>query len=324
MGSGSPMIGQEGRGRIDRRMLILSAMAGTVGASEAARAAPTVVDPIGGGVVGQTAWRPDPPIKPSWTGMIQVAGARLWAWDSGGSGEPIVLLHPFTGSDAIWGYQYEAFTRAGHRVVAYSRRGFGRSEQEPSTAPTFAADDLNAVADARGLDRFHLVGSAGGAFIGPDYALSHPERLFSLTLANSLAGINDPAYQAQTRTLTPEGFMQLPPEFRELGPSYRFAYPEGVARWVDLERHSASGPPVVQKTRNAVTLDALASIRVPVLLLTGDADLFMPPTLLQVLAKHFRGAELVMVPQAGHSAYWEQPTIFNDSVLRFLSQRGRA
>ena len=103
-------------------MLILSAIVGTVGATEAARATTTVVDSV-----GQTAWRPAPPITPSWTGLIQVSGARLWAWDSGGSGEAIVLLHPFTGSDAIWGYQYEAFTRAGYRVVAYSRRGFGQS-----------------------------------------------------------------------------------------------------------------------------------------------------------------------------------------------------
>ena len=317
-GSGSLMIGQGRRGRIDRRMLILSAIVGTVGATEAARATTTVVDSV-----GQTAWRPAPPITPSWTGLIQVSGARLWAWDSGGSGEAIVLLHPFTGSDAIWGYQYEAFTRAGYRVVAYSRRGFGQSERGASTDPSFAVDDLDAVAGERGLDRFHLVGSAGGAFIGPDYALSHPERLFSLTLANSLAGVTDPAYQAQTRALTPEGFMQLPPEFRELGPSYRFSYPEGVARWVDLERHAASGPPVVQSARNAVKLDALASIKVPVLLLTGDADLFMPPTRLRFLAKYFANPDLVVVRQAGHSAYWEQPEMFNASVLRFISQRRR-
>ena len=50
--------------------------------------------------------------------MADVPGAKLWGWDTGGHGEPIVLLHPNTGSAASWGYQQPVFARAGHRVVA--------------------------------------------------------------------------------------------------------------------------------------------------------------------------------------------------------------
>jgi pimeloyl-ACP methyl ester carboxylesterase len=254
---------------------------------------------------------------------VTLSNVKLWAWDSGGSGEPIVLLHPLTGSDASWGYQYAAFTRAGYRVIAYSRRGFGRSERRPGADPGYAVDDLSGVADALGLHRFHLVGSAAGGFISPDYALSHPDRLLTVVIANSLAGITDPDYQAVTRRLTPDGFVQLPPDFRELGPSYRASNPAGVARWLQLEHASLSGPLIVQQSRNQLRFGAFASIRAPILLLTGEADPFMPPTRLRALADRLSRANVAIMPAAGHSVYWEQPEAFNGAVLAFLLARGQ-
>jgi len=57
---------------------------------------------------------------------------------------------------------------------------------------------------------------------------------------------------------------------------------------------------------------------VPTLLLTGDADMFAPPPVLRMFATHIRHAETVIVPEAGHSTYWEQPDAFNRAVLHFV------
>jgi pimeloyl-ACP methyl ester carboxylesterase len=57
---------------------------------------------------------------------------------------------------------------------------------------------------------------------------------------------------------------------------------------------------------------------VPVLLLTGDADMFAPPPILKMFAAHIRQANTVVVPEAGHSTYWEQPEAFNRAVLDFI------
>jgi pimeloyl-ACP methyl ester carboxylesterase len=58
----------------------------------------------------------------------------------------------------------------------------------------------------------------------------------------------------------------------------------------------------------------------PVLLLTGDADLSSPPSLMRMLARHIRDVELVVVPETGHSPYWERPDVFNAAVLDFIGR----
>jgi pimeloyl-ACP methyl ester carboxylesterase len=67
-----------------------------------------------------------------------------------------------------------------------------------------------------------------------------------------------------------------------------------------------------------MTFTLLEQIRVPTLLLTGDADLYAPPPVLRLFAARIRNSESVTVPEAGHSVYWEQPEVFNRRVLEFM------
>ena len=115
-------------------------------------------------------------------------------------------------------------------------------------------------------------------------------------------------------------FNALPPDFRELGPSYRAANPGGTERWLELERMSRpeGSPPPAQTTRNRITFASLEEMKVPTLLITGDADLYAPPAVLRLFAARIKNSESVIVPEAGHSAYWEQPAIFNRTVLAFI------
>lgn len=221
-----------------------------------------------------------------------------------GTGVPIVFLHAGSGNSGLWRDQVESFSAAGYRCIAYDRRG-----------PAAAADELEALASQLGLERFHVVGTAAGGIAAIDYALSYPKRLRSLVIANSIFGVQDEAYVALMRRLRPSPqFDALPVEVRELGPCYRAADPEGTRRWAEASRHATPQP-----TRNRITFAALATIRTPALLLTGDGDLYMPPSLLREVATHFKGATSVVVPECGHSAYWEQPEIFRKAVLDFLS-----
>ena len=64
-----------------------------------------------------------------------VPGTRLGYWDTGGAGEPIVLLHPASGSALIWLYQQPVFAKAGYRVIAYSRRNYYNSDLAPADNP---------------------------------------------------------------------------------------------------------------------------------------------------------------------------------------------
>lgn len=256
-------------------------------------------------------------------GYVPVPGASLHFRDSGGNGVVVVFLHAATGTSDSWEYQTPAFTAAGFRVVAYDRRGWGKTKVEPRGPAGTAASDLLALADHLGLARFHLVGTAAGGFVAFDFAASYPERLRSLVIANSMGGLQDQEVVELQRRLRPKEFAALPPDFRELGPAYRAGNPEGTRRWVQHEQVSRpEGPrPPAQPFANRLSYALLDQIETPVLLLTGGADLYAPPPLQNLFAKHLRNARTVVIPEAGHSAYWETPEVFNRTVLEFLRTR---
>jgi pimeloyl-ACP methyl ester carboxylesterase len=252
-------------------------------------------------------------------------GARIFYIDTGGTGIPVVFLHAATGSSRVWEYQIPAFTAAGYRVVAFDRRGWGRTILNPATDPTgpqTAADDLRGLLDHLGITRVHLVGTAAGGFVALDFALSFPERVRSLVIANTIGGVQDADFLELGRRLRPPQFDALPPEFRELGPTYRAANAEGTKRWMDFEKISRPDGPraPAQPMRNRLTLSLLESIRLPALLLTGGADLYAPPPVMQLFAARIGGSEFLTVPDAGHSTYWEQPDVFNRAVLTFIGK----
>ena len=72
--------------------------------------------------------------------------------------------------------------------------------------------------------------------------------------------------------------------------------------------------------RNQITFSLLETIQVPTLLLTGDADLYAPPPVLKLFAARIKNSKPVIVPEAGHSAYWENPQLFNSAVLQFIRE----
>jgi pimeloyl-ACP methyl ester carboxylesterase len=250
---------------------------------------------------------------------LDLPGARLFYMDTGGRGTPVVFLHANTGSSRNWiEYQVPAFTAAGYRLIAYDRRGWGRSTSETNAPAGTAADDLRALATRLQLDRFHLVGTAGGGFVALDYALSFPEQIRSLVIANSIGGIQDEEYLELGRRLRPAQFDALPPDLRELGPAYRAANAEGVRRWLDLEHNSRQAGATAQSLKNRITFSELEKIKTPTLLITGDADMYAPPPILRFFSARIRNAQTLVIPEAGHSSYWENPDAFNHAVLNFI------
>jgi pimeloyl-ACP methyl ester carboxylesterase len=250
-------------------------------------------------------------------GYADLPGVRLWYKDTGGRGIPVVFLHANTGSSQNWDRQIPAFTAAGYRVIAYDRRGWGKSTSD-AAQPGTAADDLHALMKFLGVDRFHLLGTAGGGYVAFDYALSFPEQIRSLIVVNSIGGMQDADYLELGRRLRPPQFDAMPPELRELGPAYRAADPDGTKRWIEFEHMSRQSGAAAQTYRNRMTFAMLESIKLPVLLITGDADMYAPPPLLRMFSSRIKGSESLIIPEAGHSSYWEKPDVFNRAVLDFM------
>lgn len=300
---------------------------------------------------------PEPTQVAASEGLFEVGGAKLWYWDTGGKGQPVVFLHPGTGSGASWIYQQPVFAKAGYRVIGYSRRGHYKSEttSDATAAPAGAMtshdmDDLRKLAEHLQLGRFHLVGIAAGGFLAAQYSVNVPETLRSVVLGCSLMNIQEPEYQALTGQAIPRNFGSMPPEFRELSPSYRTLNPQGTKRWLEIEKNARSIPlgamppmgasaegrpaappggtgigPATDPGRKPVMFATLAAMaeKVPTLMLTGDADLYLNPGLLHFVGTRVPAATKTVIEYCGHAPFWEQPAEFNRIVMNFIKRNRR-
>jgi len=266
---------------------------------------------------------PIPAQVPAKDAVAAISDTRLWYWDTGGPGVPIVLLHPATGSALIWGYQQPVFAKAGYRVIAYSRRGYYNSAPFDRDNPGHGSEDLRHLADHLGLGRFHLVASAAGGSIASDFAFSYQGRLLSLTVSSNSFGVRDGAIAKAAAFIRPKGWAEMPPEFRELGPSYRAANPDGVKAWLELEHKALLGRDYRQTLKNDITQARLRELKLPTLLISGAADMSTSPAMARMIAAEIPGSRLAFMPEAGHSSYWEQPELFNRAVLDFVGGLAR-
>ena len=113
----------------------------------------------------------------------QVNGQTI-AFSRAGHGDPILLLHGFPQTRAMWRDIAPELAKT-HNVIAADLRGYGASSKpqgaEQMTFRNMAADQVALMAHL-GFDRFHMVGHDRGARTGHRMALDHPDRLLSLTL----------------------------------------------------------------------------------------------------------------------------------------------
>ena len=263
--------------------------------------------------------------------VAELPAGPVFYRDSGGAGVAVVLLHAASGNSLMWQHQIPALTGAGYRVVAIDYRGV---HGEPG--PYDWSDQIDALVLHLNIGRFHMLGTAAGGGAAFQYVLAHAAKVRSLVVANSHGNVTDKDYVAMGKRIRPSPqFDDLPVDFRELGPSYRAADPGGVARWLALSarkpgseaasantREESIAPVSAQrfalKPERMVTWARLEALQVPTLLITGDADLYTPPSVLRMFSSHMKTAESAIIPETGHSSYWESPELFNATVLAFL------
>ncbi|RKS76950.1 pimeloyl-ACP methyl ester carboxylesterase [Actinomadura pelletieri DSM 43383] len=265
---------------------------------------------------------PIPKQVPAKEGYVPVPGGRLWYWDTGGRGTPIILMHPGSGSGEIWPYQQPYFAKAGYRVIGWSMRSKYKSSAADPDNPGTGAEDLHSLVKFLRIDKFHLVGVAYGGGVALDYALLHEEKLLSLSISGSLTSVTNQDYVDMLRRLRPQGFGDMPASFIELGPTYRAINPAGMAAWDaihDRASHSDVGQPYATKP----TWADVERLRVPTLLLWGDGDLYSPPSVQRIMASHFRNVTTVVANECGHAPHWERSDVYNPTLRKFLRRHSR-
>src|SRR5579863_1724768 len=121
--------------------------------------------------------------------------------------------------------------------------------------PGSVAGDLDALADRLTLEKFHLIGTAGGGFAALDYAAWRPQRLRSLVLGGSTGAIEDKEVADFIARIAIPDIRKQSAHYREIGPSYRGGNPEGTKRWIEIDEHARqSGAPFQPSLRTPNTL----------------------------------------------------------------------
>lgn len=243
-----------------------------------------------------------------------------------GSGVPLVFVHGNGSNHVTWCYQVAFFSRW-FRVITPDLRGFGNTADPPGSPGMAAAgDDLVALLDHLQIDRAVVVGhSLGGRIVLP-FAVRHADRLLALALVDTVGGISAPGpfndqYHAARQT-TPA----VPPILRYLSKGFVEREP-GLA-----QLHMGLGglrPGLTRRasfaSQVAVTLDDLQRLaHTPLLWVAGEEDAWNPQDLLEMAQQFTPGSSLVLMPDAGHSPYFEQPHAFNQVLHTFLAQHGLA
>ncbi|MFI8220389.1 alpha/beta fold hydrolase [Streptomyces sp. NPDC085932] len=274
--------------------------------------------------------------------MVASAGLDLWTEEFGDPDHPAVLL--VMGAQAQ-GIQWNdgivrRLVAGGRRVVRYDHRDTGRSSTvdfaaHPYTVADLASDAL-AVLDALGVARAHVVGASLGGVIGQLLAVTHPDRVLTLTsLSSQPLGTDAAAAVQRAMEGAPPLPGELPPPTPELLAALVASFPEPQA---GLEGHLAArlplwrvlhGPvlPFDEEEYRAVERRAyerardpraalnhafagatpvgstaeLASVTAPALVLHGTEDPMFPPAHAEATAAALPGARLVLIEGMGHT-----------------------
>ncbi len=257
-------------------------------------------------------------------------GARIH-YEVHGAGPPVLLIMGL-GSNAYGWYRTIPWLAPHYEVIAFDNRGTGRSDV-PDGAYSIAqmAADAAAVLDATGHTAAHVVGASLGGMIAQRFALAFPDRVGSLVLVCTtpggphsvragdevlsalVQGGDDPStvYRRNAWFLYSETTRSAFPERIEEDLVYRNKIPTAPAGYLGQ----------LQAAMGHDTWEELARIAAPTLVVHGDADVLIPTENGRLLAARIGGAELVIIPGAGHMLHSDGGDAVRDAVLDFLTRR---
>lgn len=261
----------------------------------------------------------------------EVGGLSV-AYERTGDGPALVLLHGFTHDSRVWRPQLESLSDQ-FTVIAWDAPGAGQSPDPPETFEIGDwADCLAGLLDAARVQVAHVLGLSWGGLLAQEFYRGHTARVRSLILADTYAGwkgsLPEPMPQERLAacmrdaSLAPSEFVPryLPGMF---GESPRQEVRDSLGR-IMSDFHPVGFRLMATALAHADTRELLPNIRVPTLLVWGDADARSPMTVAHQMRDAIPGARLAVISGAGHISNLEDPARFDTEVRDFclsLSER---
>ena len=254
-----------------------------------------------------------------------VNGIRLY-YHLQGRGPALVFAHGAGGNHMSW-WQQVPFFASRYRSIAFDHRAFGRSSDEDGAGRRAFADDLRDLLDHLDIERVAIVAQSMGGRTAVGFSYRNPDRVSALVLAGTTGGaVTDAVREAQEEhRQTPTGKRTL--YQRAISPRLERERPDLAYLYRLIARHNPPRPKdflaAIPGYRGS-SAEFLTSLGVPILFLVGSEDTITPPDVVRMCHEAVPGSQYAVVPEAGHSAYFEKADAFNSRVLGFLEEAGWA
>ena len=249
-----------------------------------------------------------------------------------GDGPAVVFVHGVVFDHTMYEAQFEDLPEK-YRCISLDLRGHGHSEcpKGPWTMQD-CVDDVIALIEGVGAVPCHLVGMSWGGMIAVRVGVQRPDLVRSLVLVDTSAGPERPDWaeversyvtQLEEQGMSDEVIASSVPIM--FGERYANEHTDGIAVYYDrLRTMNVDGAIEALGAiigRDSV-LDRLGAIRVPVLVIHGEQDAAIPMSEAEAIANGITGAELVRIPNAGHSTPLEAPDAVNVALAEFFARVG--
>jgi 3-oxoadipate enol-lactonase len=254
--------------------------------------------------------------------FVAVEGSKLYYEECGTGPEAVILLHDGIAHSAVWDDVWPTFCKQFH-VIRYDRRGYGRS---PAATTWYSeTEDLATLLRSRKIKSAVLVGSSHGGELSIDFTIQYPNLVKQLVLVGAvLSGF------PYTDHFLNRGMANS-------APFEKGDVAKGLSNWSKDKYLLAPGHEAAQQRLLAIltanpqdmthndfarpttpSLSRLSEIRVPTLILVGDADIPDVQAHAGAIAAGIGGSKRVVIGDSGHLMYLEKPEEFSRVVIPFI------
>ena len=237
-----------------------------------------------------------------------------------GTGVPIIFIHGFSLDSRMWQPQVDYFTKT-NQVITYDMRGFGKSE--PPSGSYSHVEDLRELLASLKVAKAHIVGLSLGGEVAIDYALTYPDTVLSLTLADTSLGgyastvdwrvyakeqglehakqnwLNHTVFVPSSRN--PEVAEQLKAMVNEYSGWH----------WLNEDPRIKLDPPAK---------DRVGEIKVPTQIILGELDLPYYHDIAKILTDKVPNSKLHIINDVGHMTNLENTVKFNEILYSFINK----
>jgi pimeloyl-ACP methyl ester carboxylesterase len=241
------------------------------------------------------------------SGTAPVNGIKIW-YAEFGSGEPVLFVHGGLGNSNYFGNQVRVLVAAHYKVIVMDSRGHGRSTRDARPyGYNLMSDDVVALLDYLKIPKVALIGWSDGAIIGLDIAMRHPEhlsKLFAFAANYDTSGVTTASSPVVDQYIARAG-----KEYARLS-----ATPTQYKAFVTQITGMWNGQPHWTKAD-------LEKIKVPTWIVDADHDEMVNHDQPRTMADWIPNSGLLIEPDVSHFAFIQNPSEFNEAILRFLKAR---